>query len=45
MGITLIDIEKGEITMRVNGLKVTFNVFNALKYPNEDLDDCSLIKS
>ncbi|XP_058746297.1 uncharacterized protein LOC131619190 [Vicia villosa] len=34
MGMTLIDVEKGEITMRVNGQQVVFNVLNALQYPD-----------
>ncbi|XP_050891022.1 uncharacterized protein LOC127096504 [Lathyrus oleraceus] len=29
-GITLIDVEKGELTMRVNGQQVVFNLLNAL---------------
>ena len=44
-GRTLIDVEKGELTMRVNGQQVVFNVLNALQYPDEDVADCSLISS
>lgn len=35
-GRTLIDVERGELTMRVNGQQVVFNALNALKYPKED---------
>lgn len=44
-GRNLIDIEKGELTMRVNGKQMVFNILNALKYPKEDIVDCSLISS
>ncbi|XP_052172163.1 uncharacterized protein LOC127788087 [Diospyros lotus] len=36
---TLIDIQKGELTMRVQDQEVTFNVFKAMKFPN-GVDDC-----
>ncbi|KAI3719843.1 hypothetical protein L6452_20748 [Arctium lappa] len=39
-GRTLIDVQKGELTMRLQDQKVTFNVFNSLKYPT-DVEDCS----
>ena len=32
---TLIDVQKGELTMRVQDKQVTFNVFKAMKLPNE----------
>ena len=32
---TLIDVQKGELTMRVQDEQVTFNVFKALKFPSE----------
>ena len=44
-GRTLIDVQKGELTMRVNDQKVTFNVFNALKYPDEGSEDCSFVRT
>lgn len=31
-GRTLIDVEKGELTMRVNGKQVVFNLLNAFQY-------------
>ncbi|XP_024978992.1 uncharacterized protein LOC112516203 [Cynara cardunculus var. scolymus] len=37
---TLIDVQKGELTMRVNDQVVTFNVFKSMKYPDEK-DKCS----
>ncbi|XP_038891679.1 uncharacterized protein LOC120081074 [Benincasa hispida] len=36
----LIDMHKGELTMRVDNEEVKFNVLNALKFP--DSDDCQL---
>lgn len=44
-GRTLIDLEIGELTMRVNGQQVVFNILNPLHYPGEDLADCSMIPS
>ncbi|XP_024993124.1 uncharacterized protein LOC112526915 [Cynara cardunculus var. scolymus] len=44
MGRTLIDVQKGELTMRVNDQQVTFNVFKTLKF-NEKIEDCSSIYS
>ncbi|KAI3677555.1 hypothetical protein L6452_36821 [Arctium lappa] len=41
-GRTLIDVQKGELTMRLQDQKVTFNVFNSLKYP-DDVEDCSTL--
>ncbi|PIN13095.1 DNA-directed DNA polymerase [Handroanthus impetiginosus] len=38
-GRTLIDVQKGELTMRVQDQQITFNVFNAMKFPNES-DKC-----
>ena len=32
---TLIDVQKGELTMRVNDQQVTFNVLEAMRNPNE----------
>ncbi|XP_024969651.1 uncharacterized protein LOC112509014 [Cynara cardunculus var. scolymus] len=41
-GGTLIDVQKGELTMRLQDQKVTFNVFNSLKYPDY-LEECSKV--
>ncbi|KAL8147467.1 hypothetical protein AgCh_004972 [Apium graveolens] len=38
-GQTLIDVQKGELTMRVLDQDVTFNVFNAMKFPTEN-EEC-----
>ena len=38
-GQTLIDVQKGELTMRVQDQNVTFNVFNALKFPSDE-EEC-----
>ena len=38
-GRTLIDVQRGELTMRVNDQEVTFNVFRSMKYPNTP-EDC-----
>ncbi|XP_016667579.1 uncharacterized protein [Gossypium hirsutum] len=46
-GRTLIDVQKGKLTIRVNDQKVTFNVFNALKCvdENEKCHTIDLIKA
>ncbi|KAJ9547549.1 hypothetical protein OSB04_020092 [Centaurea solstitialis] len=41
-GRALIDVQKGELTMRVNDQQVTFNLFKTLKY-NGNFEDCSAI--
>ncbi|XP_010244714.1 PREDICTED: uncharacterized protein LOC104588472 [Nelumbo nucifera] len=33
-GNALIDVQKGQLTLRINGEEVIFNVFQTLKYPN-----------
>ena len=38
-GRTLIDVQKGELTMRVQDQDVIFNVFKAMKFPTED-EEC-----
>jgi hypothetical protein len=45
IGRTLIDVERGELTIRVNAQEVTFNVLKAMKYPNEENEDVSLLQS
>ncbi|KAL8155198.1 hypothetical protein AgCh_000542 [Apium graveolens] len=46
-GRTLIDVQKGELTMRVLDKDVTFNVFNAVKFPtnNEECLKVELVDS
>ncbi|KAJ9543636.1 LOW QUALITY PROTEIN: hypothetical protein OSB04_023343 [Centaurea solstitialis] len=41
-GRALIDVHKGELTMRVNDPQVTFNVFNSLKCSG-GIEDCSAV--
>ncbi|KAI3735173.1 hypothetical protein L6452_14663 [Arctium lappa] len=41
-GRTLIGVQKGELTMRVNDQQVTFNVFKSLKF-NGEVEDCSTL--
>lgn len=41
-GRTLIDVQKGELTMRVNDQQVTFNVFNSMRFPDE-VEECSAV--
>ena len=36
MGRALIDLQKGELRLRVKEEEVTFNVFNAIKHPHEN---------
>ncbi|PIN09694.1 DNA-directed DNA polymerase [Handroanthus impetiginosus] len=38
-GRTLIDVQKSELTMRVQNQQITFNVFKAMKFPNKS-DEC-----
>ena len=41
-GQTLIDVQKGELTKRVQDEQVTFNVFQSMKFPS-DVEECSII--
>ncbi|KAJ9536280.1 hypothetical protein OSB04_un000552 [Centaurea solstitialis] len=41
-GRALIDVQKDELTMRVNDQHVTFNLFKTLRY-NGEVEDCSAI--
>ncbi|KAJ9536000.1 hypothetical protein OSB04_un000828 [Centaurea solstitialis] len=41
-GRTLIDVQKGELTMRVHDQRVNFNVLDSLKYPDER-EECSTL--
>ena len=38
-GRTMIDVQKGELRLRVQAEEVTFNVFNSIKHPH-DTDNC-----
>ncbi|PIN02745.1 DNA-directed DNA polymerase [Handroanthus impetiginosus] len=39
IGRTLNDVQKGELTMKVQDQQITFNVLKAMKFPNES-DEC-----
>ncbi|XP_024018382.1 uncharacterized protein LOC112090696 [Morus notabilis] len=41
-GRTLIDVQKGELTLRVQDEQVTFNVLKAMRFPSE-MEECSTI--
>ncbi|XP_062102938.1 uncharacterized protein LOC133813922 [Humulus lupulus] len=41
-GRTLIAVQKGELTMRVKNEQVTFNVFKAMRFPNE-VEECYVV--
>ena len=38
-GMVMIDVQKGELRLRVQEEEVTFNVFNAIKHPHNN-DSC-----
>ena len=42
IGITLIDVQKEELTMRVNDLQVTLIILEAMKSPNE-VENCNFM--
>ena len=42
IGKTLMDVQKGELTMRVNDQQVTFNVLEGMKNPDE-AEDCNFL--
>ena len=44
-GVTLIDVEKGELTLRVGDEAVHFNLNHSLKQPKFDNIDCKIIET
>ncbi|XP_015940420.1 uncharacterized protein LOC107465947 [Arachis duranensis] len=36
----IIDVQKGDLTLRLHNEKMTFNVFKAMSYPTEQLGEC-----
>ncbi|XP_038889202.1 uncharacterized protein LOC120079086 [Benincasa hispida] len=42
-GRALIDVQKGELTIRVDDQQVKFNILNALKYPS-DMENCQCVE-
>ncbi|GLU07084.1 hypothetical protein SLE2022_240580 [Rubroshorea leprosula] len=43
-GRTLIDVQQGKLMLRVENEQVTFNVFDAMKYPS-DIDSCFMMET
>ncbi|XP_057719646.1 uncharacterized protein LOC130934073 [Arachis stenosperma] len=41
----IIDVQKGELTLRLHDEKMVFNVFKALSYPRESLGECMRLDS
>ncbi|XP_015959872.1 uncharacterized protein LOC107483771 [Arachis duranensis] len=41
----IIDIQKGELTLRLHDEKMVVNVFNAMSYPQESLGECMRLDS
>ncbi|XP_057734327.1 uncharacterized protein LOC130949693 [Arachis stenosperma] len=39
----IIDVQKGDLTLRLHNEKMTFNVFKAMSYPREQLGECMRI--
>ncbi|XP_057719695.1 uncharacterized protein LOC130934122 [Arachis stenosperma] len=39
----IIDVQKGDLTLRLHNEKMTFNVFKAMSYPPEQLGECMRI--
>ena len=35
-----INVQEGELKLRVQGDEVTFHVFQSMKYPNDDMQEC-----
>ena len=42
IGEALVDVKKGEVTLRVNDEKNYFNMFKAIKHPS-NMEECSFI--
>ncbi|XP_038874986.1 uncharacterized protein LOC120067508 [Benincasa hispida] len=43
IGRALIDVQKGELTIRVDDQQVKFNILNTLKYPS-DMENCQYVE-
>ena len=43
IGSTLVDVQKGELTVRINDQQITFDVLNAFKFPG-DMEECWFLK-
>ena len=44
-GATLIDVQKGELTLRVRDKAVQFNINRSLEHPNVELDSCMDVRN
>jgi len=44
-GRTVIDVYKSELTMRVNDQQVKFNIPRSMEFPNETIEEVSMIKT
>ena len=42
-GVALIDVEKGELTLRVGNEAIHFNINRSLEHPDVDADSCMAI--
>ena len=44
-GVTLIDVQKGELTLRVGDEAVHFNINRILEHPNVESDSCMAVRN
>ena len=44
-GVALIDVQKGELTLRVGNEAVHFNINRSLEHPNVEKDSCMVVRS
>ena len=45
IGATLIDVQKGELTLRVGDEAVNFNINRSLEHPNVESDSCVVVRN
>ncbi|XP_057745083.1 uncharacterized protein LOC130962942 [Arachis stenosperma] len=41
----IIDVQKGELVLRLHEEKIVFNIFKAISYPKESIGECMLVDS
>ncbi|XP_057758158.1 uncharacterized protein LOC130977145 [Arachis stenosperma] len=39
----IIDVQKGELVLRLHEEKIVFNIFKAMSYPKEPIEECMLV--
>ncbi|XP_057747069.1 uncharacterized protein LOC130966299 [Arachis stenosperma] len=39
----IIDVQKGELILRLHEEKMVFNIFNAMSYPKESIGECMMV--